>query len=87
MHLFNEDDDKTVTKFIEKYISCLLPNVGQYPELHAVVKGVQNNAGRKKKLHADLMYHGLCQQKHTACENDQWNKKFAHWIRRIIKIF
>ena len=43
----DEDDNKAVTKFIEKYISCLLPNTDQYPKLNAVVEVVQNNTERK----------------------------------------
>ena len=39
----NEDDDEVVTEFIDKYITCSLPNADQYPELNAVVKQGQTH--------------------------------------------
>ena len=47
------DEDDVVTDFIDKYITCALPDQDKYPELHQVVKTVQTHhhttTCRKKK--------------------------------------
>ena len=39
----DKDYEKVVPKLIDKYISCVLTNAGQYPELNAVVKRVRTH--------------------------------------------
>ena len=39
--VFDKDSDDDVIEFIDKYITCAIPNEKQYPELHKLVKKVQ----------------------------------------------
>ncbi|KAI4871520.1 hypothetical protein NFI96_008876 [Prochilodus magdalenae] len=41
---YGKDDDRTVTAFIDKYISCQLPTEQTDPELHNIVKEVQSHS-------------------------------------------
>ncbi|KAI4881835.1 hypothetical protein NFI96_007838, partial [Prochilodus magdalenae] len=41
---YGKDDDRTVTAFIDKYISCQLPDEQTDPELHNIVKEVQSHS-------------------------------------------
>ena len=49
----DEDDDNVVTNFIDKYISCAIPDEKEYPELNKLVTTVQTHSHtqtcRKKK--------------------------------------
>ena len=46
--VFDEDDDETITAFIDRYISCKLPDESEDPELHEIVTNVQMH----KKQHS-----------------------------------
>ena len=39
--VFDQDDDETVTAFVDRYISCKLPDKSADPELHEMVTNVQ----------------------------------------------
>ena len=39
--VFDQDDDETVTAFVDRYSSCKLPDESEDPELHEKVKNVQ----------------------------------------------
>ena len=39
--VFDQDDDETVTAFVDRYISCKLPDESEDPELHEMVTNVQ----------------------------------------------
>ena len=39
--VFDQDDDETVTAFVDRYISCKLPDESADPELHEMVTNVQ----------------------------------------------
>jgi hypothetical protein len=41
------DDDGKVTEFIDKYITCSIPNESMYPDLNKLVKSVQTHKHRK----------------------------------------
>ena len=41
------DDDDKVTEFIDKYITCSIPNESMYPDLNKLVKSVQTHKHRK----------------------------------------
>ena len=49
----DENEDNAVTDFIDKYVTCSLPDADQRPVLHALVKKVQTHhhttTCRKKK--------------------------------------
>ena len=49
----DENEDNVVTDFIDKYVTCSLPDANQRPVLHALVKKVQTHhhttTCRKKK--------------------------------------
>ncbi|XP_063435688.1 uncharacterized protein LOC134716608 [Mytilus trossulus] len=55
---FGVDDDDTVTKFIDKYISCKLPLESDDPELTDIVKTVQQHSKNHSKS---------CRKKGTEC--------------------
>ncbi|XP_071152909.1 uncharacterized protein [Mytilus edulis] len=55
---FRVDDDDTVTKFIDKYISCKLPLESDDPELTDIVKTVQQHSKNHSKS---------CRKKGTEC--------------------
>ena len=44
------DDDEKVTEFIDKYITCSIPNESVYPDLNKLVKSVQTNQHNVKRL-------------------------------------
>ena len=46
--VFDQDDDETVTAFVDRYISCRLPDESEDPELHEMVTNVQMH----KKSHS-----------------------------------
>ena len=60
----DENDDSEVTAFIDKYITCLIPNEKEYPALNNLVNKVQQHRHtftcRKKK--------GV-----TCCFNEPWS--------------
>ena len=39
--ILDKDSDEIVTKFIDKYITCSIPDKEKYPKLHKVVTSVQ----------------------------------------------
>ena len=39
----DEDDDSVVAEFIDKYITCSIPDKNDYPELHKLVTSVQRH--------------------------------------------
>ena len=41
------DEDEEVTEFIDKYITCSIPNESIYPVLNQLVKSVQTHKHRK----------------------------------------
>ena len=49
----DEDDDNIVTKFIDKYITCVIPDEKEFSDLNKLVKTVQTDSHtqtcRKKK--------------------------------------
>ena len=59
--VFDKDPDDKVVEFIDKYISCAIPDERQYPELHKLVTTVQTHGHsqtckRKRVLNADLIF-------------------------------
>ena len=47
--VFDEDPDEEIAEFIDKYISCELPNENDDPELHEIVSNVQMHTKRHTK--------------------------------------
>ena len=45
----DKTDDETVVKFVDKYISCQLPDETVDPELHEIVKSVQTHRKKHSK--------------------------------------
>ena len=41
------DDDNKITEFIDKYITCSIPDKNEYPDLYQLVKSVQTHGHRK----------------------------------------
>ena len=41
--VFDKDSDQKVVKFIDKYITCAIPDKKEYPELHKLVTTVQTH--------------------------------------------
>ena len=59
----DENEDSEIVEFIDKYITCALPDETKYPEMSNLVKKVQTHhhttTCRKKKVQrVDLMLHG-----------------------------
>ena len=52
------DKDEDVVQFIDKYISCLTPNEEEDPELHEIVRSVQQHSKKHSKS---------CRKKGTTC--------------------
>jgi len=69
IHILNapkidEDNYDDVIKFIDRYITCSLPDKNIHPELNSSVKKVQTHhhtttCRKKNEFNVDLMHHGL----------------------------
>ncbi|VDI50596.1 Hypothetical predicted protein, partial [Mytilus galloprovincialis] len=56
--VIDTDDDKTVCDFVDKYVSCQIPDKTVDPELHSIVTSVQQHSKNHSKS---------CKKKGTTC--------------------
>ncbi|KAK6165196.1 hypothetical protein SNE40_023581 [Patella caerulea] len=56
--VLGRDPDSKVVEFVDKYITCKMPNISDDPELHEIVSSVQTHSKKHSKS---------CKKKNTVC--------------------